>query len=250
MALLEVKNINAGYGKKQVLYDVSFTVERGDIVLLIGSNGSGKSTLLKAIYGLLPLRRSGALENPSTIVTDERGGIRFDGEDIGGLPTSKLLKKGLLYIPQQNNLFDDLTVKENLEMAGLTINSQQLLREQIEKALTIFPTLVPHLKRIPMKLSGGERQLLALAMAILHQPKMILIDEPFNGLSPQNMAFVRENLKMLNEKEGISILIVEHRIKESYILARKMVSLKLGRIYRMEDVSSDFDAQILQGVFV
>ena len=250
MALLEVKNINAGYGKKQVLYDVSFAVERGDIVLLIGSNGSGKSTLLKAIYGLLPPWRGGALENPSGVVADERGSIRFDGEDIGGLPASKLLKKGLLYIPQQNNLFADLTVKENLEMAGLTINSRQLLRERIEKALTIFPTLVPHLKRIPMKLSGGERQLLVLAMAILHQPKMILIDEPFNGLSPQNIAFVRENLKMLNEKEGISFLIVEHRIKESYILARKIASLKLGKIYKTEDVSLDFDRQELEKMFI
>lgn len=249
MALLEVKNINAGYGKKQVLYDISFEVERGDIVLLIGSNGSGKSTLLKAIYGLLPLR-DGALENPYGVAAGERGSIRFDGEDISGLPTSKLLKKGLLYTPQQNNLFADLTVKENLEMAGLTINSRQLLRERIKKALTIFPTLVPHLKRIPMKLSGGERQLLILAMAMLHQPKLILIDEPFNGLSPQNAAFVRENLKMLNEKVGISFLIVEHRIKESYILARKIVSLKLGKVYKMEDAKLNFDAQELQDVFV
>jgi ABC-type branched-subunit amino acid transport system ATPase component len=250
MALLEVKNINAGYGKKQVLYDVSFNVERGDIVLLIGSNGSGKSTLLKALYGLLPLLRNGAVEDPSIGAAHKSGSIRFDGEDIGGLPASALLKKGLLYIPQQNNLFAGLTVKENLEMAGLTISSRQLLRERIERALTIFPTLVPHLKRIPMKLSGGERQLLTLAMAILHQPKMILIDEPFNGLSPQNTAFVSENLKMLNEKEGISFLIVEHRIKESYILARKVVSLKLGRVYRIEDVNLGFDAQELQEVFV
>lgn len=250
MVLLELKNINAGYGKKQVLYDISFAVERGDIVLLIGSNGSGKSTLLKAIYGLLPLQRGGASENTSGVAADEGGSIRFDGEDIGGLPASKLLKKGLLYIPQQNNLFADLTVKENLEMAGLTIISRRLLRERIENALTIFPTLIPHLKRIPMKLSGGERRLLTLAMTILHQPKMILIDEPFNGLSPHNIAFVRENLQILNEKEGISFLIVEHRIKESYILARKIISLKLGKVYRIEDVKLDFDARELQEVFV
>lgn len=247
MALPEVKNLNAGYGKKQVLYDVSFEVEQGDIVLLVGSNGSGKSTLLKAIYGLLPLQRNGATENASG---DESGSIRFNGENITDLPASRLLKKGLLYIPQQNNLFNELTVKENLEMAGLTIAERRSLQDRIEKALTVFPALVPHLKRIPMKLSGGERQLLTLAMAILHQPKMILIDEPFNGLSPQNIAFVRENLKMLNEKEGISFLIVEHRIKESYILARKVISLKLGKVYRIENVNLDFDAQDFQEVFV
>lgn len=241
MALLEVKNISAGYGKRQVLYDVSFEVKQGDFVLLIGSNGSGKSTLLKAIYGLLPLWKG---------ATGESGSIRFDGEDISNLPASGLLKKGLLYIPQQNNLFADLAVKENMEMAGLTIGSGQLVRQRIKKALDVFPALVPHIKRIPMKLSGGERQLLTLAMAILHQPKMILIDEPFNGLSPQNIAVVRDNLKMLNEKEGISFLIVEHRIKESYILARKIVSLKLGKVYKIGDVNSEFDPQELQEVFV
>lgn len=249
MALLELKNINAGYGKKQVLYDVSFAVERGDIVLLIGSNGSGKSTLLKAIFGLLPLRRSSAVENSSIGAADESN-IRFDGEDIGGLPASNLLKKGLLYIPQQSNLFANLTVEENLEMAGLTINSRQLLRERIEKALTVFPTLVPHLKRIPMKLSGGERQLLTLAMAILHQPKMILIDEPFNGLSPQNITFVTENLKRLNEKEGISFLIVEHRIKESYLIARRIISLKLGKVYSIGKADSTLSLKELNAVFI
>ncbi len=206
MALLELKNINTGYGKKQVLYDISFSVERGEIVLLIGSNGSGKSTLLKAIYGLLPLWRdsSAAGDSSSEGGTIDGGSIRFDGENIAGLPASALLKKGLLYVPQQNNLFADLTVKENLEMAGLTLASRQLLRDRIEKALTVLPTLVPHLKRIPMKLSGGERRLLTLAMAILHQPKMILMDEPFNGLSPQNITFVRENLKNAERKRGHS----------------------------------------------
>jgi branched-chain amino acid transport system ATP-binding protein len=250
MALLELKNINAGYGKKQVLYDVSFAVERGDIALLIGSNGSGKSTLLKATYGLLPLWRSNVMEVPSGGAADKSGSIRFDGEEIDGLPASKLLKKGLLYIPQQNNLFADLTVKENLEMAGLTIGSRRLLRERIEKALTVFPTLVPHLKRIPMKLSGGERQLLTLAMAILHKPKMILIDEPFNGLSPQNITFVTENLKRLNEKEGISFLIVEHRIKESYLIARRIISLKFGKVYSIGKADSTLSLKELNAVFI
>ena len=246
MALLEVKNINAGYGKKQVLYDISFEVAQGDIVLLIGSNGSGKSTLLKAIYGLLPLWNI-AQENSSD---DGESGIYFNGENITNLPASRLLQKGLLYIPQQNNLFADLTVKENLEMAGLTLANRRVLQQRIENALNIFPALVPHLKRTPMKLSGGERNLLTLAMATLHQPKMILIDEPFNGLSPQNIGFVRGNLKTLNEKEDITFLIVEHRIKESYIIARKIISLKLGKVYGIEDVNSEFDIEKFQVVFV
>jgi branched-chain amino acid transport system ATP-binding protein len=241
--MLKVEHISTGYGKKQVLFDVSFEVEQGEIVLLIGSNGSGKSTLLKAMYGLLPL-----WNNTNSSV--EKGSVYFNNENITGLPTSRLLKKGLLYIPQQNNLFADLTIKENLEMAGLTISNRKVLEERIENALTTFPALVPHLKRTPTKLSGGERQMLTLAMAELHQPKMILIDEPFTGLSPQNIDFARGNLKMLNEKEGISFLIVEHRLKESYIMARKIVSLKLGNVYRIDNVSLGFEAEKLQDVFV
>lgn len=244
MALLEVKNINAGYGKKQVLYDISFEVKQGDIVLLIGSNGSGKSTLLKVIYNLLPPWNVAGKTS-----SNENGGIYFNNENITGLPASKLLKKGLLYIPQQNNLFNDLTVKENLEMAGLTIN-RKVLKERIGKALTIFPMLIPHLKRISMKLSGGERQLLTIAMAFLHQPKMILIDEPFTGLSPYNIAFVGESIKMLNEKEDITLLVVEHQIKELYIIAQKMISLKLGKVYKVENVNLDFDVQKLHKVFI
>jgi len=119
MTILKVENLSTGYGKKQVLYNVSFEVNKGDIVLVAGSNGSGKSTLLKAIYGMLPQW--------------EDGKVTFDGEDITGNPTASLLKKGLLYIPQKNNLFEDLTVKENLEMAGLTLD---------KLVLTYFPGLL------------------------------------------------------------------------------------------------------------
>ncbi|HWQ89012.1 MAG TPA: ATP-binding cassette domain-containing protein, partial [Desulfitobacteriaceae bacterium] len=162
--MLKLEKLSTGYGKKQVLFDISLTVSKGDIVLLAGSNGSGKSTLLKAIYGMLPQWESGQ--------------ILLDGENITGKPTAVLLKKGLLYIPQKNNLFEELTVKENLEMAGLTLN-KKLLKQRIEDVLSVFRTLEPNLKRTPMTLSGGERQLLMLAMTTLHQPKMILVDEPF-----------------------------------------------------------------------
>jgi branched-chain amino acid transport system ATP-binding protein len=233
--MLKAENISSGYGKKQVLFDVSIEVKQGDIVLVIGSNGSGKSTLLKTIYGLLPLWSFGT--------------ITFNNENLTGKPTSGLLKKGLLYVPQKNNIFDGLTVKENLEMAGLTIN-QKVLKSRIEDTLTIFTPLVPQLNRTPMKLSGGERQLLTLAMAILHQPKMILIDEPFTGLSPQNITFVSENLKILNEKRGITLLIVEHRVKESLRIANRVIGLKLGRVFFESVVNTTFSINQLQPVFV
>lgn len=246
MALLEVKNINAGYGKKQVLYDISFEVEQGEIVLLVGSNGSGKSTLLKAIYGLLPLWNNSNSDNSE----NKKGSVYFNGEKITDLPTSELLKKGLLYIPQKDNLFADLTVKENLEMAGLTIGNRKILQERIEQALDNFPSITPHLKRIPMNLSGGERQLLTLAMAILHKPKMILIDEPFSGLSEQNIVFVKDTFKRLNEKNKVTFLIVEHRITETYRMAQKIVGLKLGKVYSIRNMDSDFIIPDLHNIFI
>ncbi len=214
--MLKVENLSTGYGKKQVLFDVSLEVSKGDIVLLAGSNGSGKSTLLKAIYGMLPQW--------------DNGQIWFDGENITGKPTAALLKKGLLYIPQKNNLFEELTVKENLEMAGLTLD-KKVLRKGIEETLSVFKTLEPNLKRTPMSLSGGERQLLTLAMATLHQPKLILFDEPFAGLSPQNIGFIVENLNVLKRENDVSLVIVEHHVKECLEISNKMVGMKLGNVF-------------------
>ena len=239
--MLKVENISTGYGKKQVLFDVSFEVSKGEIVLFAGSNGSGKSTLLKAIYGILPLWNS-PLERG-------KGCVIFNGENITGKPTSALLKRGLLYIPQKNNLFENLTVKENLEMAGLTLH-RRVLHQRMENALSIFTALVPHLNRIPMKLSGGEKTLLTLSMATLHQPKMILVDEPFTGLSPQNITFIAENLKALNEKSEITLLIVEHRVKECLGIANRVIGLKLGRVLSEMEVTENFNINELNPTFV
>jgi branched-chain amino acid transport system ATP-binding protein len=233
--MLKVENISTGYGKKQVLFNVSLEVNAGEIVLLAGSNGSGKSTLLKAIYGLLPPWDSGQ--------------ILFDGENITGQPTATLLKKGLLYIPQKNNLFEDLTVKENLEIAGLTLAPNRL-KQCMENTLLIFPNLLRHLKRTPQKLSGGERQLLTLAMAMLHQPKMILLDEPFTGLSPQNITLVVDNLRLLNTNFDTTLLMVEHRVKESLAVAHKVIGLKLGRIFNEITINQNFSTNQLNEVFV
>lgn len=232
--MLKAENISTGYGKKQVLFDVSLEIKQGEIILLVGSNGSGKSTLLKAIYGILPQWGNGQ--------------IFFDRENITGKRTASFLKKGLLYIPQKHNLFEDLTVKENLEMAGLTLGSR-ILKQRIEQTLSIFMSLTPHLQRTPAKVSGGERQLLILAMATLHEPKMILIDESFNGLSPQNIDFIIDNLILLNRKYGTTLLIVEHRVKEMIRISDKIIGFKLGRLFSEFEVSKSFDTRELNSVF-
>jgi branched-chain amino acid transport system ATP-binding protein len=224
--MLEVKHISTGYGKKQVLFDVSLEVAQGEIVLLIGGNGSGKSTLLKTIYNLLPVWNDGE--------------VFFNKERITGLKSSELLKRGLLYIPAQNNLFEQLSVKENLEMAGLRISDSKLLRERIEQALTFFPVLQQQWRRMPMKMSGGERKMLTLAMAMLHQPKMIMIDEPFTGLSVENILLVRDRIQRLNEEQGVTFFVVEHRVKESMEMADRWMGMRLGTIaYKNREATID-----------
>jgi len=235
MSILKVENLSTGYGKKQVLFNVSFEVNKGDVVLVAGSNGSGKSTLLKAIYGLLPQWGDGRLV--------------FDGEDITGKPTAALLKKGLLYIPQNNNLFEDLTVIENLEMAGLILNKKKF-RDGLERVLSLFSILVSRLNRTPMTLSGGERQLLTLAMALLHQPKMILYDEPFAGLSPHNIDVIANSLKDLNEFFCTTLLLIEHRVKECIVFADKLIGLKYGMVYNSIKLNENYDIQEFYSVFV
>lgn len=235
MPILKVENLSTGYGKKQVLFNVNFEVNTGDIVLVAGSNGSGKSTLLKAIYGMLPQW--------------DNGRVKFDGEDITGLPTAALLKRGLLYIPQKNNLFEDLTVKENLEMAGLSLN-KELLKNRIEYVLSLFTGLSRLLRHTPMKLSGGERQLLSLSMATLHQPKMILFDEPFIGLSPNNICFISEKLMELHKKNVTTLFLAEHRIKESLLFVTKIIGLKIGYLVAGYDIENNFSTKILEELFI
>lgn len=220
-----------------MLFDVSLEVKQGEIVLLIGSNGSGKSTLLKAIYGLLPL------------FGENKGSVIFDGEDITTAKPHQLIQKGLVYVPQKNNTFDHLTVKENLEIAATHLQNKSLLRSRISEVLAILPALVALPRRKPFNLSGGERQQLALGMALIQNPKMIMLDEPGAGLAPAVWQKNLEIIKTLN-KNGITFFMVEHRIKESYFVANKIIGLKLGRLFNELEVSEIFNIDDLHPVFV
>jgi branched-chain amino acid transport system ATP-binding protein len=216
-AILKLENVSTGYGKRQVLYNLSFEINKGEIVLLIGSNGSGKSTVLKYIYGLIPPFSGGS------------GKVTFDGEDITGIDPSGLITKGLVYIPQKNNVFDNLTVKDNLEVAGLALKDKKLFRERYDEVLELFPVLKDLLNRLPMKLSGGERQLLAFAMATVHKPKMILADEPFAGLSHRNIELIKLQITTINTQLNTTFLIVEHKLKESNEIVSTVLELKLDK---------------------
>jgi ABC-type branched-subunit amino acid transport system ATPase component len=215
--LLKVENLVSGYGKRQVLFDVSLQVQRAEIVLLIGGNGSGKSTLLKAIYGLLH-----GYENT-------KGQISFEGKDITKCKPFEMIRQGLVYVPQKNNTFDQLTVIENLQLVAHNMPNKEERESVVDDIFEKLPQLTMLKSRTPFHLSGGEKQLLALGMAMIQQPKMIMLDEPGAGLAPKAWFKNLEIIKSLNQ-QGITFLIVEHMVKEAVNIAHKVFQMKLGRI--------------------
>jgi branched-chain amino acid transport system ATP-binding protein len=222
--MLKLENVSTGYGKRQVLFNISFEVNTGEIVLLIGANGSGKSTLLKYIFGLL------------SPFEDDSGKVIFDNQDITRISTSSLIKKGLVYIPQKNNVFENLTVKDNLEVAGLALHDKALYKTRYKQVIQIFPVLNNLLNRLSIKLSGGERQILAFAMASLHKPKMILADEPFAGLSESNFEILKNNIRMLNQQFCVTFLIIEHIVKNPIFAPSKILELKRGELINKDKI--------------
>lgn len=229
MSILSVEHINTGYDKKQVLFDINFDIKQGECVLLVGSNGSGKSTLFKVIYRCLDL-------------FGKSGEIIFNDEDITKLTTQQLIKKGIVYIPQKDELFEDLTVLENLELSILHLNNKKNSKERIETVLEQIPTLKQKLKQEVNNLSGGERKLLSLAMALLNKPKVLLYDEPLSGLSNKNINSLIVYLKEIKE-QGTTLVLIEHRIKELLPIIDRIIGLKLGhkntkKLITLEDIKT------------
>lgn len=218
---LTVHNLSTGYGKKQVLFDVNLVVMPGEILLITGGNGSGKSTLLKAIYGLLPAWNADAkiIFRPDP-----------DGPVLSTQSATLNLQNGLAYLPQKNALFDDLTVEDNLRLAGHTLRDRAEFAARREEVLASLPALSPLLRRKPEKLSGGERQITALAMVLLHRPRLLLLDEPTAGLDSAHVSAVSSLLQVLNKQSALSFLIVEHRVDPFASLPHRRLFMRLGRL--------------------
>jgi len=213
--MLSVRHITTGYGKKQVLTDVSFEVGQGDIVLLTGGNGSGKSTVLKTIYGLLKPWSSD-------------GKIVFDGKDITALPASEMIRRGIVYMPQKKNVFDDFTVEENL-LTSAGIYPRPNAKNRIKKVFNSLPRLETLRRRTPFHLSGGERQLLAFGIVLIHSPKLMLLDEPFAGIDAENSEVLRNCIVDLNKKCA-TFIIVEHKRQLIEDVVSKVIELELGKV--------------------
>lgn len=222
MAMLEIEGLNGWYGASHVLHGVSFAVEPGEIVALVGRNGAGKTSIIRSIMGLMP-RTTGA--------------IRFDGEDISRLKAHDRYVRGLAYVPEERRIVRGLTVLENLQL-GLVAD-----RKRIDEAAAIdeiarsFPRLKERLNQEGVTMSGGEQQMLAIARAMIARPKMILLDEPSEGIMPVLVEEMGALFRRLRE-EGTTLLLVEQNVEWALNLADRAVIVDQGEIVYRSDAAT------------
>ncbi len=220
--LLEVKNLNAGYGYLQILRDVSLHIDKGEYVGIVGPNGAGKSTTMKTIAGLL---------SPMS------GSVIFNGEDITGLPASAVAKKGISFVSEEMNLFVNMTVQENLYMGAYTIKEKSLQKERLDFVFELFPRLAERRKQLAGTMSGGERKMLAIGRGMMSNPLLMLVDEPSFGLAPQLTTSVFASLEVLL-KNGVTILLVEQNVTKTLAVTSRGYVLENGKI-GLEGKSAD-----------
>jgi len=231
--VLKVQNVSAGYGKLQILNGVTIDAQPGQIAVIVGPNGSGKSTLLKTIAGL---------------TTIYQGTIELDKHDITGLASHKIARSGIAYLPQTDNVFTNLTVAENLRLASYTVAAESYAT-RLTRIFQIFPQLIPYNRSKAVNLSGGERQMLAMALALIREPNVIMFDEPTANLAPKIATQVLNIISSLAKEIGLTILLAEQNARRAleignaaYLLvggknaftgtARELLEHKeLGRLY-------------------
>ena len=201
MSILSVDGIFAGYGETEILHGVSLRVEPGEAVTMFGPNGCGKSTLMKTIFGLL---------------TPRQGSVVFENTDITGMQTDRLIRMGMSYVPQVGNIFPSLTIEENLEMGAFADDTD--MRAQIAEMYRMFPDLQRSRRQRAGSLSGGQRQMLAFARALMLKPRLLLLDEPSAGLSPIMAQLIFDRLRDIRGA-GVALLIVEHNIRTALAMS-------------------------------
>lgn len=226
MSFLSISNVVAGYGSGQdILKGISLDVEAGQTYCIIGPNGAGKSTLLKVISGLLSPRE---------------GTIHFSGEDITGLPTHEILKRGLCFVPQDHSLFPDMSVLENLRMGGFVLQNRGEVDQRIHEVYETFPILEEKASQPARALSGGQQQTLALGRTLVLRPQLIMLDEPSLGLAPKISRQIFRSIATLREA-GLTVLIVEQNAKLGLQAADWGVVLDLGKEYIVDSAANILD---------
>ena len=211
-ALLEVRNLAAGYGRGNIVEEISLAVEAGQIVTLIGPNGAGKSTLIKALAG---------------VVRPSAGAVRIAERDVAGLSASRIAHHGLAYVPQETNIFRSLTVRENLEM-GAWLHRRERAR-RLAYVFDLFPILTERRAVRAGSLSGGQRQMVAFSMALMVEPRALLLDEPSAGLSPRMVEEMFETVTEVN-RQGVAILMVEQNAIQALGISHRGIVMASGRV--------------------
>jgi branched-chain amino acid transport system ATP-binding protein len=214
MALLEIENLVARYGRITALEGISLSVDEGEIVTLIGANGAGKTTTLRAISGL---------------VRPASGAIRFEGRDITKLAPSAIVRGGIGHSPEGRRVFPRMTVRENLELGAYTRRSRPEIAADIEQVLGIFPRLRERYEQKAGTMSGGEQQMLAMARAMMSRPRLLLLDEPSLGLSPLLVQTIFAVIRDINAR-GTTILLIEQNARQALAVATRGYVLEVGRV--------------------
>lgn len=214
MAMLQVENLQVFYGVIQAIKGISFEVNQGEIVALIGANGAGKTTILHTVTGLVPAKA---------------GQIMFDGKDLLKTPSHKIVSMGMAHVPEGRRIFQELSVYENLQMGAFTRRDKAEIAETLKMVYERFPRLEERKKQIAGTLSGGEQQMLAIGRALMSKPRIILMDEPSMGLSPLFVSEIFDIIQEIN-KAGTTVLIVEQNAKKVLSIANRAYVLETGKI--------------------
>lgn len=234
MAFLEVNDIHAYYGIIHALKGISLTVEKGEIVTLIGANGAGKSTTLRAVCGLMKPRE---------------GSVTFDSEDLAPFKPHEIISKGMSMVPEGRRIFARLTVSENLEMGAFTRTKGPEISNDLERVFSLFPRLKERRRQVGGTLSGGEQQMLATARALMAHPRLLLMDEPSMGLAPVLVEAIFETIKQIN-KEGTTILLVEQNALMALSVANRGYILQTGEIVLTDTAGSLQKNEMVQKAYL
>jgi branched-chain amino acid transport system ATP-binding protein len=219
MPLLEVENLHTYYGHIHALKGISLTVEKGEIVTLIGGNGAGKTTTLRTISGMLKPRE---------------GWVKLNGENLGKFKANEIVYKGIAMVPEGRRVFARLTVKENLEMGAFSLNSREKQDSNMERIFNLFPRLRDRHSQLAGTLSGGEQQMLATGRALMANPSLLLMDEPSMGLAPVLVELIFDTIQQIN-KEGVTVLLVEQNALMALGVANRGYVLQTGEIVLSDD---------------
>jgi branched-chain amino acid transport system ATP-binding protein len=221
--MLQLENIEAGYGQTSCLHGVSLHVREGEIVALLGANGAGKTTTLMTISGLVAIRR---------------GRVTFESRTLNGQPPAAIVGLGISHVPEGRRILTRLTVEENLKLGAYVRRDQAGIRQDLERVYTLFPVLARRRPQVAGTLSGGEQQMLAIGRGLMLRPKLLLLDEPSLGLAPKLVTTIFETIQRINKNEGVTILLVEQNAYQALQIAVRGYVLEAGQIALTDTASS------------